>query len=186
MTSRLRLRNWREDDVDAFVAMGQDREVMACFPSLFTREQTQAGLERNASFITGHGYGFWALEVIGGAPFIGFCGIKDVPFAAPFTPAIEIGWRLARAHWGNGYATEAARAAAAYGFDTLQLAEIVAFLLPANRASAAVCDRLGMQRDPSGDFDHPSFTADQVSVGGFPQRRHILYRLSRRSFDERR
>jgi RimJ/RimL family protein N-acetyltransferase len=178
-TERLRLRNWRDSDLDAFAEMSQDAEVMEHFPSLFTREQAAAGVERNAAFIAEKGYGFWAVEVLGGAPFIGFCGIKDVPFDAPFTPAIEIGWRLARAHWGKGYATEAARAALDYGFGTLALDEIVAFLLPANRRSAAVCERLGMRRDPSGDFDHPLIDPRVISVGGHPQQRHILYRISR-------
>jgi RimJ/RimL family protein N-acetyltransferase len=179
LTERLRLRNWRDDDLDAFVEMSQDREVMECFPSLFTCEQAESALVRNAKFIAEKGYGFWALEVLGGAPFVGFCGIKDVLFEAPFTPAVEVGWRLARAHWGKGYATEAARASLEFGFGTLALDEIVAFLLPANRRSAAVCERLGMRRDPSGDFDHPLIPTGTISVGGHPQQRHILYRLSR-------
>ena len=178
-TARLRLRNWLAEDLDAFAEMSQDPEVMQHFPSLFTREQAEAALVRNATFIAEKGYGFWAVEVIGGAPFIGFCGIKDVPFDAPFTPAIEVGWRLARAHWGKGYATEAARAAIDHGFGTLALDEIVAFLLPANQRSAAVCERLGMRRDPSGDFDHPLIAPGTMSLGGQPQQRHILYRLSR-------
>jgi RimJ/RimL family protein N-acetyltransferase len=179
ITERLRLRNWRDDDLEPWFEMSQDREVMEHFPGLFTREQAAAGLARQASFITEKGYGFWAVEVVGGAPFIGFCGIKDVLFDAPFTPAIEVGWRLARPHWGKGYATEAARASIEYGFGTLGVDEIVAFLLPANHRSAAVCERLGMRRDPSGDFDHPLIPPGTISVGGHPQQRHILYRLSR-------
>jgi RimJ/RimL family protein N-acetyltransferase len=178
-TERLRLRNWRADDLDAWFEMGRDPVVMEHFPSQFTREQAESALLRNQAWIAEHGYGFWAVELIGGTPFIGFCGIKDVPFEASFTPAIEVGWRVARPHWGKGYATEAARAALDYGFGTLALDEIVAFLLPANRRSAAVCDRLGMRRDPSGDFDHPMIAAGAISVGGHPQQRHILYRLSR-------
>ena len=178
-TARLRLRPWRDDDIEAWAAMGQDPEVMACFPSLYTRDVAQSAMARQNAFIAEKGYGFWALEVIGGPPFIGFCGIKDVLFETAWTPAIEIGWRLAREAWGNGYASEAARAALDYGFGTLALDEIVAFLLPANQRSAAVCERLGMRRDPSGDFDHPLIPADAISVGGFPQQRHILYRISR-------
>ncbi len=178
-TDRLRLRQWRDDDLDAWAAMGQDPEVMACFPALYTRAEAQAAIARQAAFIAEHGYGFWAVELIGAAPFIGFCGIKDVLFDAPFVPAVEIGWRLAREHWGQGYATEAAGAALGYAFGALALDEIVAFLLPANRRSAAVCERLGMRRDPSGDFDHPVIPAGTISVAGFPQQRHILYRRSR-------
>lgn len=162
--------------------MSCDPEVMAHFPALFSREQAESSLTRQNAFIAEHGYGFWAVEVVGGARFIGFCGIKDVLFQAPFTPAVEVGWRLARSHWGRGYATEAARASLAHGFHTLGLDEIVAFLLPANQRSAAVCERLGMRRDPSGDFDHPLIPNGTISVGGFAQQRHILYRLARREF----
>jgi ribosomal-protein-alanine N-acetyltransferase len=179
VTPRLVLRNWRSDDLDAWAAMGQDREVMAHFPGLVTRERAETMLHQQREFIAAKGYGFWAVEVVGGAPFIGFCGIKDVLFETPFTPAVEVGWRLARAHWGHGYATEAARAALAYGFDTLGLDEIVAFLVPSNTRSARVCERLGMTRDPNGDFDHPLVPEGAVSVAGFPPRRHILYRLRR-------
>ncbi|MGE5183273.1 MAG: GNAT family N-acetyltransferase [Acidobacteriota bacterium] len=178
-TERLLLRPWRDGDREPFAAMGRDPDVMACFPSLLTREQSDGLVDRVIATIDRDGFGFWAVEVKGGASFAGFCGISRVPFEAPFTPAVETGWRFARAHWGHGYATEAARAALAYGFGTLGLAEIVAFLLPANARSAAVCERLGMRRDPAGDFDHPRFTEDQRSVAGFPQRRHILYRIGR-------
>ena len=178
-TPRLRLRQWRDSDVDPFAEMGRDAQVMACLPRLYTRDEAQAIFERNRDFIEERGYGFWALEEIGGAPFIGFVGIKDVLFDAPFTPAVEIGWRLARAYWGKGYASEAARAALAYGFEELGLDEIVAFLLAENQRSAHVCERLGMRRDPSGDFEHPKFSADTRSVAGYAQRPHILYRISR-------
>jgi RimJ/RimL family protein N-acetyltransferase len=179
VTSRLRLRPWRDDDLDAWAEMSRDPEVMAHFPGLMTREQAETAMARNSAFLAEHGYGFWAVEVLGGAPFIGFCGVKDVLFEAPFTPAVEVGWRLARAHWGHGYASEAGRASIEHGFGALGLREIVAFLLPANRRSAAVCERLGMHRDPSGYFDHPLIADGTISVGGHPQRRHILYRLSR-------
>jgi ribosomal-protein-alanine N-acetyltransferase len=178
-TDRVILRQWRAEDVDAFAAMGRDPEVMACFPALVEREQCEQMMARVRESIDRDGFGLWAIEVRGGAPFIGFCGIQRVPFEAAFTPAVEVGWRLARAHWGHGYVTEAARAALAYGFDTLGLAEIVAFLIPANARSAAVCERLAMTRDPDGDFDHPRVAEGAVSVAGFPQRRHILYRLRR-------
>lgn len=176
-TPRLRLRSWREADIEPFVAMSNDREVMAHFPSLLPRTDVEASIARQQQFIDEHGYGFWALEADGA--FIGFCGIKDVLFAVPWKPAVEVGWRLARDAWGKGYATEAARAAIAYGFETVGLAEIVAFLLPMNRRSAAVCERLGMTRDPSRDFEHPLIAEGAISVGGFPQRHHIVYALKR-------
>jgi RimJ/RimL family protein N-acetyltransferase len=176
-TPRLRLRSWREADVEPFFAMSNDREVMAHFPSLYTRDVVESLVAKQQEFIAEKGYGFWALEAEGA--FIGFCGIKDVLFDVPWAPAVEVGWRLARHAWGKGYATEAARAAMAYGFGTLGLAEIVAFLLPMNRRSAAVCERLGMTRDPSRDFEHPLIAEDTVSVGGFPQRPHIVYAIKR-------
>lgn len=176
-TPRLRLRQWRDEDAEPFLAMSNDREVMAHFPQLFTREDVDLVIGRQREFIDQHGYGFWALEADGA--FCGFCGIKDVLFDVPWKPAVEVGWRLARHAWGKGYATEAARAAIAYGFNTLGLAEIVAFLLPMNRRSAAVCERLGMVRDPSRDFEHPLIAEGTISVGGFPQRPHILYALKR-------
>lgn len=177
-TERLRLRQWRDADIESFLAMSNDVEVMAHFPSLYTRDVAESMIARVQTAIDDKGYGFWALEIIDG-PFIGFCGIQDVWFDVPWKPAVEVGWRLARDAWGKGYAVEAARAAVAYGFNELGLDEIVAFLLPMNQRSAAVCERLGMVRDPSRDFDHPLIAEGAISVGGFPQRRHILYALKR-------
>ncbi len=178
-TARLILRPWRDDDLDAFASIGRDPEVMAFFPALLTREQSAALIAHVASTIARDGFGFWAVEVRGGPAFVGFCGIQRVPFAAHFTPAVEIGWRFARPYWGNGYATEAARAALAFGFGPAGLDEIVAFLVKDNARSAAVCERLGMQHDAAGEFDHPRIPEGAISVGGFPQRRHALYRIQR-------
>ena len=111
------------------------------------------------------------MEAVGEAPFVGFVGLQLAVFAAPFTPAVEVGWRLARAYWGRGYATEVARAALADGFGRLGLDEIVSFTVPGNTRSRAVMERLGMTRNPEDDFDHPSFAE------GHPLRRHVLYRL---------
>jgi len=177
VTSRLRLRQWRDDDIDAFAAMSVDREVMRFFPSLMSRDQVETSVVRQQTFIADKGYGFWAVEEIGGAPFIGFCGIKDVLFDVPWLRAVEVGWRLARAYWGKGYATEAARGSVAHGFGPLGLAEIIAFVVPDNRRSIAVCERLGMVRDPSRDFEHPWVPQGAVSVGGFAPRHHWVYAL---------
>ncbi len=125
----------------------------------------EAGFER-------HGFGLWAVEVLGVAEFVGYVGLSTPGYETAFTPCVEIGWRLASAHWGKGYATEAARAALAYGFETLGLREIVSFTVPANIRSRAVMERLGMQRDPTEDFDHPLLSE------GHPLRRHILFRLA--------
>ena len=127
---------------------------------------------------TEDGVGQWAVERREDGAFIGFTGLALQAFEAPFTPAVEVGWRLAAAAWGHGYATEAARAALRFGFVTRSLEEIVSFTVPANVRSRAVMERIGMTRDPADDFDHP-----RLPVGS-PLRRHVLYRLSRASWRE--
>src|SRR4051812_21451793 len=179
-TERLILRQWREEDIAPLAEMSTDPEVMAHFPALLDVDGARNMWTKLHAWVAEHGHGFWAVEVKATGAFAGFCGIKAVNFDAPFTPAYEIGWRLARPHWGKGYATEGGRAAIEYGFRELGLDELVAFLLPANRRSAAVCERLGMTRDPAEDFDHPWFTAEQRALGGELQGRHALYRLQRR------
>jgi RimJ/RimL family protein N-acetyltransferase len=171
-TERLLLRQWRADDLEAFAALGADAEVMRYLPSLLTRERSDALARAVAASIQERGWGFWAVEVRGAAPFIGFVGLGDPGFEAHFTPAVEVGWRLAREHWGHGYATEAARASVEFGFRELGLDEIVAMTVEANARSQAVMERLGMTRDSADDFEHP-----RVAPG--PLRRHVLYRLSR-------
>lgn len=117
-----------------------------------------------------HGFGQWVVEIPGAASFIGVVGLGTVSFEAPFTPAVDVAWRLAQFYWGRGYATEAARASLDYGFEKLGLSEIVALTVPANWRSRRVMERLGMTRSPEDDFDHP-----RVSEG--PLKRHVLYRL---------
>lgn len=170
-TSRLLLRPWRDADLPAYAAMNADPEVRRWFPGTLTREQSDAQAARLQEHIAAHGFGFWALEAPGVAPFIGFTGLEHVDFEAPFTPAVETGWRLAREHWGRGYATEAAQAALAHGFGPLGLTEIVAYAVPGNGASRKVMARIGMRHDPADDFDHPQLPA------GHPFRRHVLCRI---------
>jgi RimJ/RimL family protein N-acetyltransferase len=171
-TARLRLRRWRESDAEPFAALNSDPRVMEHFPALlsaaecaFVLEQIEAGFELN-------GFGIWALEELDGGRFVGLTGLSVVPFAAPFTPAVEVGWRLVADAWGRGYATEAAGAAIAYGFEQAGLDEIVSFTSATNLRSVAVMERLGMRRDRTGDFDHPQIDA------GHPLARHVLYRLA--------
>jgi ribosomal-protein-alanine N-acetyltransferase len=118
--------------------------------------------------------------VVATGRFIGFTGMNEVGFTAHFTPAVEVGWRLARAAWGHGYATEAARAALGFGFDTVGLAEVVSFTSTTNTRSQAVMRRLGMTHDPADDFDHPRLPE------GHRLRRHVLYRLTPPQLDDRR
>jgi len=169
-TGRLRLRPWKESDFAPFAALNGDPLVMEHFPAVKSRAQSDAEAHRILSRLDARGWGHWAIEVVGGAPFIGFAGLAEKTFAAPFTPCVEVGWRLARDAWGHGYATEAARAALAFGFRELGLAEIVSYTTLRNARSIAVMERLGMRRDI--EFEHPLLPV------GSPVRSHILYRLA--------
>lgn len=171
-TERLVLRRWRDDDVDPFAAINADPSAMRFMPGVMTLEETRALIGRFEAHYQQHGFGVLAIEAPGVAPFIGFVGLQRVTFEAPFTPAVEIGWRLAPAYWGKGYATEGARAALRIGFEDLNLDQIVSFTVPANKASWSVMEHIGMTRDLNGDFDHPRMPV------GHPLRPHILYRLT--------
>src|SRR5947209_11637312 len=154
-TARLSLRQWDEDDLERFAALNADPETMRYFTATLTREQSDAMARGLASVIEQRGWGLWAAEVIGGPRFIGLVGLNEPTFEAHFTPAVEVGWRLARAYWGHGYATEAAAAVIEFGCRDLGLEEIVAMVASGNTRSRRVAERLGMARDPVDDFDHP-------------------------------
>ncbi|MGI4954237.1 MAG: GNAT family N-acetyltransferase, partial [Janthinobacterium lividum] len=141
------------------------------FPALRDRAESAASMDRIEANFEADGFGAWAMD-LPGAGFIGFCGLMVPRFSAHFTPCVEIGWRMARAHWGRGYATEAARAALADGFSRVGLAQVVAFTPTANRPSWRVMERAGMVRDLAGDFDHPDVP------DGHPLQRFVLYRIS--------
>jgi len=168
---RILLRSWCDADRAPFAALNADPEVMEHFPATLTAEQSDALIRRAQDGIAQRGWGSWAVEIDG--QFAGFTGLTRPAFSAHFTPCVEIGWRLARPFWGHGYASEAARLALAFGFETLGLDEIVSFTATTNARSQAVMQRLGMQHDPADDFDHPSLPA------GHPLQRHVLYRLPR-------
>lgn len=169
-TERLVLRAWRDDDRDAFAAMNADPDVMEHFPAVLGRAESDAMFERIRETNR------WAAETKHDGEVIGFIGLAEPSFDAHFTPCVEVAWRLARRAWGRGYATEGARAALAYGFDTLGLDEIVSFTVPANVRSRRVMEKLGMTRAPQDDFEHPSLPR------GHPLRTHVLYRLARSAF----
>jgi RimJ/RimL family protein N-acetyltransferase len=172
-TPRLLLREWRDDDRAPFATMWADPEVMAFYAApLADRAASDAWIEGMRRHNDEHGFAYWAVEHPGKSDLIGAIGLTRVR-ALPFAPAVEIGWRLARQYWGHGYATEAARAVLDDGFGRLDLPEIVAFTVPANNRSWRVMERLGMTRDPAGNFDHPRIPE------GNPLRRHILYRIRR-------
>jgi RimJ/RimL family protein N-acetyltransferase len=172
-TPRLLLRRWRRSDRAPFAAMNADPAVMQFYPALLSAAESDALADAIEGALAARGFGSWALEIPGVAPFAGFVGLSVPSFAAPFTPCVEIGWRLARAQWGRGYATEAARAVLAHAWHAVGLDEVVSFTATGNVRSRAVMARLGMRHDPVDDFDHPRLPA------GHPLRRHVLYRIAR-------
>lgn len=169
-TERLILRQWRDSDAEVLAAMNADPEVMRYFPATLDRARSDALLARAKWKWRELGLFFFAVEAKAGG-FIGFVGLNAPVFEAHFTPCVEVGWRLARHAWGQGYAVEASRASLDYGFGTLGRDEIVSFTVPGNARSRALMERLRMTRDPAEDFDHPDMVADSGL------RRHVLYRL---------
>lgn len=166
---RVLLRQWREEDREPFAALNADPETMRYFPSTLSREESDAMVDWASALIEERGWGLWAVEVPGVAPFVGFVGL-NVPRFMP--EVVEVGWRLLKEHWGNGYATEAGREALRYGFDELALDEIVSFTTVSNTPSRRVMERIGMTHDPSRDFDHPN-------VPDGPLKRHVFYAITR-------
>ncbi|MFE9927950.1 GNAT family N-acetyltransferase [Streptomyces sp. NPDC005533] len=170
-TARLTVRRWRDSDLEPWAAMNADPEVREHLGDLLTRERSDASVARFQAEFDQRGYGWSAVEVRATGEFIGFAGLDQVDDGMPFT-GVEIGWRLARSAWGHGYASEAARAVLAHGFDTLGLPEILAVTTATNHRSQAVMRRIGMTRNPADDFDDPT-----VPEG--PLRPNVLYRIAR-------
>lgn len=163
------LRQWKDGDLEHFVEMNGDPEVMRHFPATLSREESKALFEKLRTAIEARGWGLWAVEVEG--VLAGFTGLNVPPYPLPFAPCTEIGWRFRPEFWGRGLATRAAREALRYGFEILKLPEIVSFTTPVNERSWRLMERLGFERDVDGEFDHP------VLPEGHPLRRHYLYRL---------
>jgi RimJ/RimL family protein N-acetyltransferase len=174
------LRPFRDDDLEPFARLNADPETMRFFPAPLSREESDASVRRAMDRFAVAGWGFWAAELReppighGGAgsasTFIGFIGLGEPSFEAHFTPCVEVGWRLAREHWGRGLAPEGARASLGFAFDALGLAEVVAFTSRLNLPSIRVMEKIGMVRDVDGDFDHPRIEP------GHRLQRHVLYR----------
>jgi len=172
-TERLLLRGWRGEDRAPFARLNADPRVAEFLSAPLDRPESDAFVDRIVRHWADDGFGIWAVERTEDRSFLGFTGLSAPAFEARFTPAIEVGWRFAPDAWGHGYASEAARAAVRFGFEALELDEIVSFTVPANSRSRAVMERLGMIREPADDFDHPNLPE------GHPIRRHVLYRLDR-------
>jgi RimJ/RimL family protein N-acetyltransferase len=172
-TERLRLRNWHPSDREPFAQLNDDPRVMEFFPKRLTREESDAMIGRIEDHFRSKGFGLYAAELRSDGRFIGYVGLHTPTFETHFTPCVEIGWRLASDVWGQGFATEGARAVVHYAFYELGLDEIVSFTVPANYRSIRVMQKLGMTHDMAGDFEHPNLPV------GHPLRRHVLYRLRR-------
>jgi RimJ/RimL family protein N-acetyltransferase len=170
-TERLLLRRWRTSDLAPFAALNADPVVMEHLPGPETREDSDASVERIQLHFQRHGYGLYAAELKDCGAFIGYIGLAIPKTTLPFSPCVEIGWRLAAAYWNRGLATEGARAVLRHAFTQLHLAEVVSFTVPANLRSRRVMEKIGLHRDAAGDFDHPRFPE------GHRLRRHVLYRL---------
>lgn len=173
ITERLRLRPWVDEDIDAFAKHNANPQIMRYFPSVMTRAQTAGTVRRWQREFERFGFTFFVAELRETREFIGVIGPAWHAHASPFAPAVEIGWRLHPDYWGEGYATEGAIASAAFMFDR-GTSEIVAVTVPENVASRSVMERVGMTRDPDGDFAHP--------LGGDI---HVLYRIDRAAFTEK-
>ena len=174
-TERLLLRPWRPSDRQPFSAMNADPEVMRHFQGTRTRAESDEFVDRIEVHWAATGWGLFALEVVGdgqrpAAPFIGFTGLWPADYVAP--GMVEVGWRLAHPYWGHGYAP---RASLQFGFEQVGLEEIVSFTVPQNANSQRVMEKIGLRRDPSGDFDHPNVNRDE-----YPElEAHVFYRLPR-------
>jgi 3-dehydroquinate dehydratase/shikimate dehydrogenase len=174
-TERLVLRPWRTDDRPPFAALNADPQVMEWFPSTMLREESNALVDRIEQRFREQGWGLWAVELPGTAPFIGFIGLSPADSILGY-PCVEVGWRLAAAFWGHGYATEGARAALLFAFDRLELDEVVSFTSVGNARSRRVMSRIGMTYKAVDEFDHPRLPATS------PLSRHVLYRISATEF----
>jgi [ribosomal protein S5]-alanine N-acetyltransferase len=170
-SERLGFRTWLERDTEPFIQMNADPEVMEFFPGLLTPEQAIAYIGRITTFHRENNFGLWAIDEKASGKFIGFIGLTRATFESPFTPCIEIGWRLAKAFWGKGYATEGATACLEYGFGTLGLSEINSFTAVTNTRSVHVMQKIGMKHVLN--FDHTTLPE------GHPLRPHVLYKIEK-------
>jgi RimJ/RimL family protein N-acetyltransferase len=170
-TPRLLLRQWKDSDLEPFAEMSSDSRVMEHFPSPLSRTESDAVADKISRLINERGWGFWALEEKASGKFLGFTGLHIPVPELPFSPCVEIGWRLKFSAWGKGFASEAATKALEVAFAIIQLEDVVAFATAGNFRSHKVMERLGMRKDY--EFEHPGLDLES------PHRKHILYRISK-------
>lgn len=170
-TERLGFRQWLDRDIEPFSRLNADPEVMEFFPSTQSTEQSVAFIERAKKFIDEHSYGLWAVDEKASGAFIGFIGLTNANFESPFTPCIEIGWRLLKEFWNKGYATEGAKACLEFGFKTAGIPVINSFTAVTNLKSERVMQKIGMKF--IGNFEHPNVAEGHVL------RPHVLYTIER-------
>lgn len=170
-TERLILRQWDDEDLYPFSRLCRDKNVMEFFPKLLTEDESFGMGKKIKSLIAERGWGFWAIEIPGESKFIGFVGLHISKESMPFSPCVEIGWRLAKPYWGMGYATEAAKASLRYAFANLGLDEVVSFTTVANIRSQAVMKKIGMSYESN--FEHPDLEPSD------PLCEHVLYKISK-------
>ena len=171
-TPRLILRQWTPQDLPEFAALNADPEVMRYFPSTLDRQASNALAAKAEALIAERGWGFWVAQDRATGHLAGMIGLHTPAPELPFSPCVEVGWRLARPYWGQGLATEGAKAALDFAWNVLQLDEIVAFTAVPNKPSQAVMQRLGMQPDAQ-TFMHPDLPS------GHALAEHCLYRIRR-------
>ncbi len=174
-TQRLRLRQWRESDREPYAALNADPAVMRFFAGTQSREASDRSIDMWRTELDERGWSNWAVETLESGAFVGFIGLSVPKRALPFMPCVEVGYRLAKEHWGNGFATEGAKAALGVAFTRLALDEVVSFTALLNLPSRAVMERIGMT-NANEDFDHPALPE------GSELRRHCLYRISREAW----
>ena len=179
-TERLLLREWRDSDRAPYAALNGDPEVMRHFPARLTPEQSSEMVDRITANWRDRGFGLWAVERLDIGEFIGFVGLLAPIWEAEFTPCVEIGWRLAKEHWGQGFAPEAAMAVLEWGFANVDLPgdRILSFTTVGNTNSQRVMQKIGLIHDPALDFDHPL-------LPDWKDRRHVVYRIDREQYDKR-
>jgi len=169
-TERLLLRQWKDEDLSPFAQINADPEVMKYFPNILTTEESNQFADRLRDIIQNRGWGLWALELKDTGEFIGYTGLHDIDDQLPFAPGIEIGWRLSKGFWGNGYATEAAKEVLRFALISLQLEKVYSFTSKINENSISVMEKIGMNNTDS-DFNHPSLAYDHKPA------KHVLFNV---------